>query len=53
MSPFGWHPLHLVGNTDTLSEGPAFTRGSVGFLDFFLFLCPARFTFWSVSVRLL
>ena len=42
MSPFGWHPLHLVGNTDTLSEGPALTRGSVGFLDFFFVFVPCK-----------
>ena len=43
MSPFGWHPPHLVDNTDILSGGPALTRDSVGFLDFVFVFVPCKF----------
>ena len=42
MSSFGWHPPHLVDNTDILSGGPALTRDSVGFLDFFFVFVPCK-----------
>ena len=42
MSPFGWHPPHLVNNTDILSGGPALTRESVGFLDFLFVFVPCK-----------
>ena len=49
MSPFGWHPPHLVNNTDTLSGEPALTRDSVGFWIFFLCFCVHLYFFISVS----
>ena len=59
MSPFGWHPPHLVDNTDTLSEGLALTRDK-SFLrkraqngpksGFFQFTGKLIFTYWIWSL---
>ena len=50
MSPLGWHPRHLVDNTDTVSGGPALTTYIVGFFRFLLF-CVHKFAYVSVCVR--
>ena len=50
MSPLGWHPPHLVDNTDTpYLGGPALTTDIVGFFIFLLF-CVHSFA--NVSVTL-
>ena len=49
-SPLGWHPPHLVDNTDTLYlGGPELTTDIVGFFRFLLF-CVHRFANVSVSL---
>ena len=51
MSPLGWHPPHLVDNTDTVSRGPSLTTDIVGFFKFLLF-CVHTFAYVSVSLCL-
>ena len=49
MSPFGWHPPHLVDNTDTLYLGDQIDNRQCWFFKIFLCFCVQQFAFMSVS----
>ena len=51
MSPLGWHPPHLVDNTDTLPLGDQHWQQAVLFFFFrFLLFCVHQFAYVSVSL---
>ena len=50
MSPLGWHPPHLVDNTDTLYLGDQHWQSTVLVFFRFLFFCIHLFAYVSVTL---
>ena len=51
MSPLGWHPPHLVDNTDTVSGDQQWQQTLLAFLDFYFFVFISLPMCQSVCVR--